>query len=167
MTDAFVPGPETARQYRTALGRYATGVTIVTTTSDWGPVGITANSFASVSLDPPLVLWSPARASQRFGAFEQAARFAIHVLSSDQADVCSAFARNGAAFDACDWGFDADGLPDIRGCLMRLKCDTHAIHEGGDHAIIVGRVTQAATRPDGDPLLFHDGSFGLFQRATP
>lgn len=166
MTAAFIPGPDTARRYRSALGRYATGVTIVTTTSDWGPVGITANSFASVSLDPPLVLWSPARASQRFRAFEQAKSFAIHVLGSDQAAICGAFARDGAAFDACDWGLDADGLPEIRDCLLRLRCQTHAIHDGGDHAIIVGLVTEAAARPDGEPLLFHDGAFGAFQRSA-
>lgn len=166
MPDPFVPGPDTAREYRSALGRYATGVTIITTVSDWGPVGITANSFASVSLDPPLVLWSPARASQRFEAFEQAKSFAIHVLGSEQAAICAAFARDGAAFDACDWAMDAGGLPEIHGCLMRLRCETHAIHEGGDHAIVVGRVTEAVTRPDGAPLLFCDGAFGLFQRSA-
>jgi flavin reductase (DIM6/NTAB) family NADH-FMN oxidoreductase RutF len=164
MHETIIPGPETKRAYRAALGRYATGVTVVTAASDWGPVGITANSFASVSLDPPLVLWSPARASLRFAAFETAAHFAIHILASDQDATCNGFARDGAAFDNCDWDTDADGVPRILGCLARFSCERHAVYDGGDHAIVVGRVTRAQSRTDGAPLLFHDGGFGQFLR---
>ena len=78
------PGPDTTREFRDALGRFATGVTVVTTDSEIGPLGITANSFASVSLDPPLVLWAPARFSRRFKAFAETLYFAIHVIGAEQ-----------------------------------------------------------------------------------
>lgn len=160
----FTPGPDTARDFRDALGRFATGVTIVTTKSEIGPIGITANSFASVSLDPPLVLWSPARASRRFKAFETAQHFAIHILCEDQKDLCGAFARNGTAFSGLDWAESENGTPLIAGSLARFECETHAIHDGGDHAIIVGRVTDALMGT-GTPLLFAGGAFGRFTDA--
>ncbi len=92
---AFSPGKADARAFRNALGKYATGVTIVTCESAQGPLGMTANSFASVSIDPPLVLWSPARASKRFASFEAARHFAIHVLDESQKDYCQIFASEG------------------------------------------------------------------------
>ena len=157
----FEPGPETARAFRDALGRFATGVTIVTCTDQSGPLGITANSFASVSLDPPLVLWSPARASKRFAAFEAARHFAIHILSDTQAALCSTFATNGRDFSALDWCAGEQGVPLIEDCLARFECSRHAVHEGGDHAIIVGRVETAQIGP-GEPLLFSKGAYGRF-----
>jgi flavin reductase (DIM6/NTAB) family NADH-FMN oxidoreductase RutF len=83
------------RDLRDALGRYATGVTVVTTMTPHGPLGMTVNSFSSVSLDPPLVLWSPARKSSRFPAFEASSHFAIHILAADQRPLAEHFARNG------------------------------------------------------------------------
>ncbi|MDD9921344.1 MAG: flavin reductase family protein [Boseongicola sp.] len=157
----FTPGPDTSRQFRDALSNFATGVTVVTCRGPEGPVGITANSFASLSLDPPLVLWSPARASKRFAAFEAADNYAIHVLSSSQMDVCRGFARNGTDFSAFDWETSAENVPLLNGCLARFECLRHAVHDGGDHAIIVGRVTNAAVGP-GEPLIFSGGSYGGF-----
>lgn len=93
---------EDERAFRTALGAYATGVTIVTVPSDDGPIGITANSFASVSLDPPLVLWSPAKGSKRFPYFSGAPHFAIHVLDAHQQDICNRFTKDMQAFDGLD-----------------------------------------------------------------
>jgi flavin reductase (DIM6/NTAB) family NADH-FMN oxidoreductase RutF len=146
------------RALRNALGSFATGVTIVTTHSDDGPIGITANSFASVSLDPPLVLWSPARSSKRFGYFETASRFAVHVLGLDQRGICDGFTQGKSAFDGLDWTAGNQGTPLINGCLARFECETHATHEGGDHLIIVGRVTGASARV-GAPLMFQGGNF--------
>lgn len=157
----FTPGPDTARQFRDALGQFTTGVTVVTCRHEGAPLGITANSFASVSLDPPLVLWSPARSSRRFAAFEAAQHFAIHILAEDQRGVCNGFVQNGAAFDALDWTENAQGVPLIEGCLARFDCTRHAVYEGGDHAIIVGLVTAAALGA-GDPLLFAKGAYGRF-----
>lgn len=162
---AFTPSQETQRAFRDALGRYATGVTVVTCATPDGPLGITANSFASVSLDPPLVLWSPAKASRRFAAFEAAKRYAIHVLGEDQTAVCNQFATNGYDFDGLDWAANDDGVPLIHGCLARFDCSFSAAHDGGDHLIIVGRVLSAEMR-DGAPLLFASGRYGRFTDAS-
>lgn len=159
----ITPAPETTRDLRDALGRYATGVTVVTTASDIGPLGITANSFASVSLDPALVLWSPARKSRRFDAFTGQSGFAIHILGSEQEELCRHFAQQGSDFTGIDWEEGAGGTPLIAGCLARFECTPQAVHDGGDHAIVVGRVDRASWR-DGAPLVFLAGSFGRFER---
>ena len=159
----FQPIEDDPRAFREALGKFATGVTIVTCHSQIGPLGITANSFASVSLDPPLVLWSPARASKRFQAFETADHFAIHILGKHQHHCCRAFATVGDDFSEFDWQPSDRNVPLINDCLARFECERHAVHDGGDHAIIVGRVT-AATVSDGDPLVFSEGEYGQFRR---
>ncbi len=161
---SFTPSKETEREFRDALGRFATGVTVVTCATDRGPLGITANSFASVSLDPPLVLWSPARASRRFGAFEAAERYAIHILGDNQIDLCRRFSRDGFDFDELDWKSGPNGVPLIGGCLARFDCVRVAAHEGGDHLIVVGRVLEAEHR-EGAPLLFSSGRYGRFTDA--
>ena len=157
----FTPGPETQRAFRDALGRFATGITIVTCASPRGQLGITANSFASVSLDPPLVLWSPARASARFDAFVEAERFAIHVMGEEQIDAVMRFTRDGEHWDGLDVTEGPEGVPLLDQCLARFDCARHAVHDGGDHAIVVGRVL-AACRGTGQPLLFADGTYGRF-----
>lgn len=157
----FAPGQDTARLFRDALGRFATGVTVVTCQSDLGPLGITANSFASLSLDPPLVLWSPAKASRRFQPFHDAEHFAIHVLTDAQQAVCMNFTKQGTDFDALDWSEGAHGVPLIEGCLARFECHRHAVHDGGDHALIIGHVDAVALR-EGNPLIFAKGAFGSF-----
>lgn len=159
--DAFEPGPENARAFRQCLGRFATGVTVVTTTGPGGPLGITANSFASVSLDPPLVLWSPAKRSARFAAFCGAQHYAIHVLAADQEPLARRFARAGHGFEGLDWKTGPEGVPLLEGVVARFLCRQAAVHEGGDHAIIVGRVAQAAQR-EGAPLVFLGGQYGGF-----
>lgn len=150
-----------ARALRAALGRFATGVTVITTATGTGPLGITANSFASVSLDPPLVLWSPAKASGRFGPFTECRAFAIHVMGDDQADLAAAFVRQGDAFDGLDWRADADGTPLLRHCLARFHCMLETMHDAGDHVIVIGRVL-SATHREGAPLVFSGGRFGHF-----
>lgn len=162
--ERFTPGPDTARTFRDALGRFPTGVCVVTTRSEIGPIGITANSFASVSLDPPLVLWSPARASRRFDAFAGAERFAIHVMGADHDRVCAGFSRDGQAFPEGRWSAGPDGLPLLEDCLARFECTRTATHDGGDHAIVVGRVTAASLRK-GQPLVFFSGRYGRFEAA--
>ena len=161
MTQSFDPSEEDGRLFRNALGQFATGVTIVTCDAGDGPLGITANSFSSLSLDPPLVLWSPAKQSSRYPFFAAASHFAIHVLGHDQADLCTGFARNGDAFDMADWVRNADNVPLINGCLARFECKTEACHDGGDHTIMVGRV-QRVSMGTGAPLMFHAGRYGQF-----
>jgi flavin reductase (DIM6/NTAB) family NADH-FMN oxidoreductase RutF len=149
------------RAFRNALGRFATGVTVVTTVSDTGPIGFTANSFSAVSLEPALVLWSPAKASSRHGIFVAAPVFAIHILGADQADIATRFLRGGAGFDGLDHSFAPEGIPTIPGTLARFDCAQHAAHDGGDHTIILGRVLRAVYH-DGKPLVFSQGGYGGF-----
>ena len=160
MTARIITADEGARALRDALSHYATGVTVVTATAPDGPVGITANSFTSVSLDPPLVLWCPALASARYPLFAQAGHYAIHILAADQLDTCQRFARDGRDFAGLS-EVTPEGAPALPGCLARIDCAAHGTHEGGDHAILVGRVLRAQTRP-GDPLLFWGGRYGDF-----
>ena len=164
--EAFEPGPDTQRDFRRALGRFATGVTVITCHSALGPLGITANSFASVSLDPPLVLWAPAKGSARFAAFTEAERFAIHVMTEDQVETCLRFTRTGDDWSELVWAPDAEGVPILRDCLARFDCARYAVHEGGDHAIVVGRVTSVQRGRGGRPLLFADGTYGRFRPDT-
>jgi len=151
---------EAGRALRDAFGRFATGVTLVTTMTAEGPLGFVANSFSSVSLDPPLVLWSPARASRRFAAFAEARAYAIHVLGADQAGLIARFSRSGAGFDGLEHRLSAAGQP-ILPALARFDCAAHAAHDGGDHAILVGRV-QGVTIGEGAPLVFFGGGYGGF-----
>lgn len=149
------------RAYRAALGTFATGVTVVTITTDSGPIGITANSFASVSLDPALILWSPAKSSSRFSAFHAASRFAVHVLRDSQSAIATAFTRSKDAFADLDWHLSGAGTPALPDCLARFDCDTHAAHDAGDHVIILGHVREV-TQGLGAPLVFHGGQYGRF-----
>jgi flavin reductase (DIM6/NTAB) family NADH-FMN oxidoreductase RutF len=162
MSASFSPDADNQIAFREALGSFATGVTVVTTIGPDGPVGMTANSFASVSLDPPLVLWSPAKASTRYKAFEQARHFAIHVLSAEQVDLCRRFTRGGAGFRGLEHAVNAADVPLLEGALARFECDTASLHDGGDHTIILGRVTRV-TRNAGEPLCFAKGTFGRFE----
>ena len=158
---SFIPNSDYSRAFRNALGQFGTGVAIVTTTTERGNVGITANSFASVSLDPPLVLWSPAKSSKRYDAFTQAQRYAIHLLAHEQRHICHMFVKNGDRFDDLLWNMSENNVPLIEQCLAIFECQQHAVHDAGDHAIVVGRV-ERTTLNKGNPLLFFGGAYGEF-----
>lgn len=158
----FVPDASTARHYRNALGTFPTGVAVVTTKTSAGPIGMTVNSFTSVSLDPPLVLWSPAKSSSRYAAFTAASHFAIHVLSAEQGLLSSRFTRGGPGFEELHWLENLEGVPVIPGTLARFECELSDLHDAGDHTLILGRVLRATHR-QGDPLCFSRGTFGRFQ----
>lgn len=157
----FVPSADNSRQLRNALGCFGTGVTIVTIGDGTTPLGITVNSFASVSLDPALVLWSPAKASYRFQKFESAQHYAIHVLDQSQAALSTDFARDAASFSQCSWNWNNVGVPLIDNCVARFECERISSHDGGDHAIVVGKVHRAANF-GGEPLMFVGGRYGRF-----
>lgn len=159
--DTFIPNAENARAFRDALGRFGTGVTVITTQTPTGRVGITANSFSSVSLDPPLVLWSPAKSSKRHDIFVGAERSIIHVLGEGQKHVGNAFVKVADPFDDLDWSETADGLPLIQGCLATFECVRYAVYDGGDHSILVETVERASLK-DGNPLMFYGGAYGAF-----
>ncbi|MCA2010207.1 flavin reductase family protein [Pararhodobacter sp. CCB-MM2] len=158
---SFAPGPGNERPFRNALGAFATGVTVITAQSEIGPLGITANSFASLSMDPPLVLWSPGKFSRRFDTFVKAEHFAIHVLGAEQYELGAHFAKQGHDFDLPNVVENAQGVPVLPGCLAVFECAREAVHDAGDHAIVVGRVLAVRHRP-GVPLVFHAGSYGGF-----
>ncbi|WP_267551888.1 flavin reductase family protein [Rhizobium rhizogenes] len=159
----FTPDAETTRSFRTALGTFPTGVTVVTANADTGPIGMTVNSFASVSLDPPLVLWSPAKSSSRHALFTSAGHFTIHVLSAEQTMLSSRFTRGGQGFTDLGWEQNIEGAPVIPGTLARFECEQQSVYDAGDHSLIIGRVLRVALR-DGEPLCFARGGFGRFQR---
>ena len=156
---ANTASPQDPAALRLALGRFATGVTVVTTLGNAGPVGITANSFASLSLDPPLVLWSPARASGRFAHFVAAQSYCIHVLARDQQNLARHFARNGFDFALPEIEQGLNGTPILPGCLAHFECRQTALHDGGDHMIVVGEILHASWR-EGNPLVFLGGQYG-------
>jgi 3-hydroxy-9,10-secoandrosta-1,3,5(10)-triene-9,17-dione monooxygenase reductase component len=152
--------PDDARRFRSALGAFATGVTIVTCRDAGGrDVGLTANSFNSVSLEPPMVLWSLAKSARSLPAFLAANQFAVHVLAADQEELSLRFAARGSdKFAGLDLERGPGQLPMLRGCSARFLCRTAFRHEGGDHVIFVGEV-QAFDHSDRPPLLFHGGRY--------
>lgn len=155
----FIPGVANQRDLRDALGAFPTGVAVVTIMGPQGPMGMTINSFSSVSLDPPLILWSPAKSSSRHGQFVAAGHFAIHVLGADQHHLCARFTRGGPGFDGFAWALNGEEVPLIGGTLARFECRRATTHDAGDHTLVVGEVLRAAHR-EGDPLCFARGSFG-------
>lgn len=158
----FRPGPATVRAYRDALGCFGTGVTVVSCRSDEGPLAMTANSFSSVSLDPPLILWSPAVASSRHDAFVAARRFCVHVLHAGQTDLAARCALDGRGFPPEHWDLgDAEAPPVLRDCLTRFECTHHAAHGAGDHTVVLGLVERVVPG-SGAPLLFVQGQYGGF-----
>jgi 3-hydroxy-9,10-secoandrosta-1,3,5(10)-triene-9,17-dione monooxygenase reductase component len=148
------------KTFRQCLGKFATGVTVVTCADqDGNPCGITANSFSSVSLDPPLVLWNIAKVSNSLSAYMDAKHFVINVLSTDQATLSSHFARSDhTLFRDIEYSLSADGAPWLPGTLAAFECRTHEIHDCGDHYIIIGEVLRF-TSSEKDPLLFYGGSY--------
>jgi 3-hydroxy-9,10-secoandrosta-1,3,5(10)-triene-9,17-dione monooxygenase reductase component len=148
--------------YRKALGSFTTGVTVVTTrASDGRDVGLTANSFNSVSLDPPMVLWSLAKSSGSLGAFRESGAFAVHVLSADQEALSRRFAQRGAdRFKDLEIVRGTGGVPLLNGCAARFQCRTAFQYEGGDHVILVGEVVtfDSSELP---PLVFHGGNYAV------
>jgi 3-hydroxy-9,10-secoandrosta-1,3,5(10)-triene-9,17-dione monooxygenase reductase component len=156
------------KHFRNALGAFATGVTVVTTRDAHGnDVGMTANSFNSVSLNPPMVLWSLAKSSSNIQAFADARSFAVHVLARDQEAVSTRFATKGTdRFAGLALERGDDGIPLLPDCTARFECRTAFQHEGGDHVIFVGEVAHF-THSERPPLVFHGGRYaGVIKRAT-
>lgn len=149
------------RAFRDALGNFATGVCVVTVAPEQGAaIGMTINSFSSVSLDPPLVLWSIQNSSECFDTFSAVDTFAINILSSDQEDFSTRYAMKGD-HDLCASHFSPGrtGTPLIKGALTSFECRVWARYPGGDHQIIVGEVLEVNSGQEGSPLLFHQGKY--------
>ena len=151
-----------ARRFRDVLGTFASGITVITTISNGEPVGMTCQSFSSVSLDPPLVLFVPAKSSRAWPVIHRTGRFCVNVLAADQEDVSQQMATKGVdKFAGIDWTpADVTGSPVIEGTLAHLDCTIQTVHESGDHYVVIGRVEHLATSDnDGDPLLYFRGRY--------
>ena len=155
--------PEQTTKFRNALGSFATGVTVITALGQDGQkVGMTANSFNSVSLDPALVLWSVGRDANCFEDFIAAKAFAIHVLAADQQDLSNRFAKSGAdKFADIDCSKGVSGVPILPHYSACFQCTIEHQYEGGDHVILVGRVVEYSDK-DLEPLLFYRGKYNHF-----
>lgn len=155
MTTDFDP-----QHLRAALGSFATGVTVITTRTASGElVGLTANSFASVSLDPPLVLWSIGLGTPSFEAFRDCSHYAINILALDQEEISNRFASPSEnKFAGLEYTAGAGGAPLLAGCIASFECRNQTQYPGGDHLILVGRIERYQVA-GGAPLLFFGGSY--------
>ena len=147
--------------FRTVLGHFATGVTIITAMNGAEPVGVSANSFTSVSLDPPLVLFCASKDSATWPKIEVTGKFTVNILNEHQEDVCRVFATRGAdRFSRIGWRPSVAGNPILHDSLAFIDCTIEAQHEAGDHIIVVGRVQALGVLGDDGPLIFYRGGYG-------
>ena len=158
---AVSPPAFTERDFRDALAQFATGVTVICAPGPPGRfVGFTANSFNSVSLDPPLVLWSLRRRANDLAYFERAERYAINVLAHDQVELARRFSRPHAdRFDGVAYRLGTAGVPLIEGCVASFECRNQVRHVAGDHVLFIGEV-ETCVRTKGRGLVFHHGRYG-------
>jgi flavin reductase (DIM6/NTAB) family NADH-FMN oxidoreductase RutF len=160
--------------FRRALSQFATGVTVITAHSglanSGGPayVGVTASSFNSVSLDPPLVLWSLATKANSLPVFRDGTHYVINILSASQIDLCKRFSTlHGDRFAGLDYQLSENGLPVLQEALAWFECHNRSRYDEGDHVIFVGEVERCGVHPDaGEALVFQAGQFGTLQRLT-
>ena len=160
-------GPEPAR-FRQVLGHFCTGVTVITTVdSDGRPAGFACQSFGALSLDPPLVLFCPSRASATWPRIARAGHFCANVLTAGQRDLARVFGTAGAdKFAGVTWSPSTSGAPVLAGVLTWVGCEVEVVHEAGDHYVVLGRVTELGPVGTQAPLLFYRGRYGV-TAATP
>jgi flavin reductase (DIM6/NTAB) family NADH-FMN oxidoreductase RutF len=160
-----VPAPVVdSRLLRDVLGHFASGVTVVTADTADGPIGFTCQSFSSLSLDPPLVVFAPARTSRTWRRLREIGRFCVNVLAEDQTDVSRRFARSGTdKFAGVTWRPSVHGSPVLDGVVAWLDCRLWAEYDGGDHTLVAARVLDLGADPGRRPLLFHRGAYGLLE----
>lgn len=151
--------------FREVLGHFPSGVTIITSTTEDGPVGFTCQSFSSLSLDPPMVLVLPGRSSTSWPQISATGRFCVNVLGDHQDQLSTKFATSGAdKFSGVAWEPSPLGLPVLAGACAWIECEIEAVHPGGDHLIVAGAVRDLGARAEGRPLVFHRGAYA---RAAP
>lgn len=155
------------RALRDALGRFATGVAFITAAPGGQPAGLIVNSFTSVSLEPPLVSFSPARSSLTWSRMRRAGRYGVNVLGRQHELFVAQAAPAGAdRFAGLDWTPGRSGVPLLTDALVRLECEIVAEHVAGDHSIVVGQVSYLDISPRSDPLVFFAGEFASVQQPT-
>ena len=157
----LAPDPAT---YRTVLGHFATGVVLVTAMDGGEPVGMACNSFTSVSLEPPLVLFCAAKSSSTWPRIQAAGTWAANFLDDDGEEICRLFAQKGAdRFARLAFTPGRTGSPIVEDALAFVDCETVDEHDAGDHVVVVGRVIELGYQPEGKPLLFYRGGYGRFE----
>lgn len=157
------PVPFDSAQFRQVLGHFPTGVTVITAAPPGGPVGLAVGSFASVSLDPPLVAFFPDRTSSSWPQIEATGSFCVNILADDQEAVCRRFASKADdKFAGLGWRPAGSGSPLLDGVLAWIDCDIESVTEAGDHHCVMGRVRDLDVGRDGGPLLFFRGGYGRF-----
>lgn len=146
--------------FRSVLGNFASGVTVVTAMDDGEPVGLTAQSFTSLSLDPPLVMFCPTVTSTSWPRIRHARHFAANILAEGQDALGIQFARSGSdKFAGVQWSAGPSGAPLLAGVLAHIDCQIEAVHPGGDHQIVIGRVLHLAAEADKKPLVYFRSAF--------
>ncbi|AHD22622.1 flavin oxidoreductase [Rhodococcus pyridinivorans SB3094] len=157
-----LPGPD---EMRRAMGRFASGVTVVTGLDEDGPTGFACQSFASVSLEPPLLLFCADHRGRAWPRIRRVGRFTVNVLGADQSDLCARFGSSrGPKFDGLHWElsrWDTPSLPDV---LLRVHASVEDVHVAGDHDVVIGRVAELECVGDRSPMVFYRGAFGLDAR---
>jgi 3-hydroxy-9,10-secoandrosta-1,3,5(10)-triene-9,17-dione monooxygenase reductase component len=154
------------KQFRSVLGQFATGVTIITAMDGDEPVGMAANSFTSLSLDPPLILFCVAHTSSTWPRIEGAGTFAVNILGEEHEQLSNLFAQKGAdRFSNTPWHIGVSGAPVLDDAIAYLDCQFEAEHLGGDHKISVGRVIDLDMREGARPLLFYRGGYQRMHEA--
>jgi flavin reductase (DIM6/NTAB) family NADH-FMN oxidoreductase RutF len=155
--------PPDEPSFRTVLGHFATGVTIITAMDDGEPIGVSANSFTSVSIDPPLVLFCASKVSTTWPKIEAAGKFTVNILNEHQEDICRVFATKGAdRFSRIGWRPSASGSPILHDALAYIDCTIKDQYDAGDHLIVVGLVQELGVLDDSGPLIFYRGGYGHF-----
>jgi 3-hydroxy-9,10-secoandrosta-1,3,5(10)-triene-9,17-dione monooxygenase reductase component len=146
-------------KFKETLGHFATGITIVTAMEDGQPVGFTCQSFAALSLQPPMIAIAPAKSSTSWPRMVKAGAFCVNILAQDQEQLCLSFAvSRGYKFDGVCWHVGVSGTPILHGCLATIECALDSIHDAGDHELVIGRVLSLSTG-NGSPLLFYKSRF--------
>ncbi|OEV04574.1 flavin oxidoreductase [Streptomyces oceani] len=172
MTAESVAAPETdvaasptPPQMRRAMGAFATGVTVITGLAvDREPVGFACQSFASVSLEPPLVLFCAGHKGRTWPRIRASGRFCVNVLAEDQTDLCTRFGSGeGRKYEGLDWDLSRWDTPSLRGVLMRAHAEVSEVHVAGDHDVVIGRVLQLETADEERPMLFFRGRLGVHE----
>ena len=156
------PGPVPSAVMREVLGHFVTGIVVITAVGPAGPLGFTCQSFASLSLDPPLVSFAPARSSTTWPGIREVGAFCVNVLAAGHEELSAGFARSGVdKFAGVDWRAAPSGSPVLAGVSAWIDCTLWNEYDGGDHTVVVGLVQDLGADPDRLPLLYYRGRYGV------
>lgn len=160
--------PPAPAELRRVMGRFASGVTVVTGVEGGEPVGFACQSFASVSLEPPLVLFCADRHGRTWPRIRRSGRFCVNILAEEQIDVCRRFGSGrGKKYDGLGWDLSRWGTPALRGVLARVHAEVRDVHVAGDHDVVIGRVLEVETVTGGRPMIFFRGRLGIDRPEPP